>query len=70
MIWPDYKGDLVIVSVPASVLRAKQPLPPLGTLASALCRWTTWMRGETDSDPINRAARQPREGGAFFSRKI
>jgi hypothetical protein len=54
------QGDLVIVSVPASVLRAEQPLPPLGTLASALCRWRTRMRGETDSDAVDRAARQPR----------
>jgi hypothetical protein len=67
---PGQKGDLVIVSVPASVLRAEQPLPPLGMLASALCRWTTWMRGETDSDAINRVTRQPREGGEFFFRKI
>lgn len=28
------------------------------------------MRGETDSDAINRIARQPREGGEFFFRKI
>jgi hypothetical protein len=69
MISPGHKGDLVIVSVPASVLRAEQPLPPWERLRPHYAAGQLGCGARRIAMP-SIASLGSHEGGEFFFRKI